>query len=282
MKRLAVLGQPIGHSLSPTMQAAAFRALGIDSDWTYEAIELSPEGFAAGVAELRERGYIGANVTVPHKRAALAIADDASPAARAIGAANTLSFAPARVHADNTDAPGLIAALPFDPVGARALVLGAGGAARAAAWALKEAAARVAIRNRGAARGAELARDLGVDAVAFEGPLQLADYDVLVNATSVGLADGPRGPLDREEDSDLKALGIAADELSDRMVVVDLVYGSSPTELTATASRAGATVVDGREILVRQGAASFHIWTGLEPPLKAMRAAIDISDDQPG
>lgn len=282
MKRLAVLGRPIGHSLSPTMQAAAFRALGIDSDWTYEAIELSPEGFAAGVAELRELGYVGANVTVPHKRAALAIADDASAAAREIGAANTLSFAPAGVRADNTDAPGLIAALPFDPDGARALLLGAGGAARAAAWALKGAAARVAVHNRTAARGAELARDLGVDAVVFDGPLPLADYDVLVNATSVGLAHAAGGPPATADGSDLEALGIEADELSDRLVVVDLVYGSSPTELAEAASRAGATVVDGREILVRQGAASFHIWTGLEPPLEAMRAAIDIGHDRPG
>ena len=86
MNRLAVLGQPIAHSLSPRMHNAAFAALGIGGEWSYEAIELSPEGFAAGVADLRERGFAGANVTVPHKRAALALADEATEAARAIGA----------------------------------------------------------------------------------------------------------------------------------------------------------------------------------------------------
>lgn len=279
MNRLAVVGQPIAHSLSPAMHAAAYRAHGIVAEWSYEAIELSPEGFAAGIAGLRERGFAGVNVTVPHKRAALALAAVASPAAREIGAANTLSFSGDGIRADNTDAPGLIAALPSEPGGARALVLGAGGAARAAAWALVRTGARVSVHNRTTARARELARDLDVEVVDAAKALDLGSYDVLVNATSVGLAHPLRGPHEDREGTDLKALGIRADELTDRLVVVDLVYGSSPTELITAARCAGATVVDGLEVLVRQGAESFRIWTGLEPPLEAMRTAIRITDE---
>ena len=275
MNRLAVVGQPISHSLSPPMQTAALRELGLDGEWSYEAIELSPEGFDAGVGELRERGYVGVNVTVPHKLAALTLADDASAAARAIGAANTLTFSGEGIRADNTDAPGLLAALPADLEGRRTLVLGAGGAARAAAWALAGAGAVVEVHNRTRLRAAELAAELGVETLAEPEPgatLPLAGFDLLVNATSVGLATGDSAA--GQVGDDLKKLGLTADEFSDRMVVVDLVYGAAPTELVSAAIAAGATVVDGLEILVRQGAESLRIWTGSEPPLEAMRAAI--------
>ena len=274
VNRLAVVGRPIAHSLSPAMHAAAFRALGIDGEWRYEAIELSPEGFAAGVDELRRSGYVGVNVTIPHKEAALRLADEASGAASSIGAANTLTFTPSGVAAENTDAPGLIAALPSDPAGATALVLGAGGAARAAIWALREAGAKVSVSNRTAARGAAVAAEFGVEHLERDGELPARDFGLVVNATSVGLATGE--PAASRAADELKELGLGADAFSDRQVVVDLVYGAAPTQLLAEASRAGATVVDGREILVRQGAESFRIWTGLDPPLEAMRAATDI------
>lgn len=272
MNRLAVLGQPIAHSLSPVMHAAAFAALGMDRDWSYEAIELSPEGFAGGVAALAQRGFVGANVTVPHKRAALALADHATGAARAIGAANTLCFDHDAIRAENTDAPGLIAALPDPPSGMRALVLGAGGAARAAAWALAREGADVSIRNRTTSRALQLAAELGVEALDSTDPLRLDRYELVVNATSIGLAKP--GAVARSPRSDLKALGLEVDEFSDPMVVVDLVYGAAPTELIVAARGGGATVVDGLEVLVRQGAESFRIWTGTDPPLEVMRAAI--------
>ena len=275
MNRLAVLGQPVAHSLSPRMHSAAFAALGIDGDWSYEAIELSPEGFADGVAELRERGFKGANVTIPHKHAALEIADDASEAARAIGAANTLTFDAAGIRADNTDAPGLIASLPASPAGRRAIVLGAGGAARAAVWALLEAGAEVDVRNRTRDRADELVAAIGGRAVSAEGPIDLSGYEILVNTTSVGLAKP--GANVRAPASDLKMLGIGADGLDEHTTLVDMVYAAETTELIAAGSRAGAAIVDGREILVRQGALSFHIWTGLEPPLQTMRDAIESS-----
>ena len=114
MKRLAVLGHPVSHSRSPAMQTAALEALGLAGEWSYEALDLSPEELATQTKALPEQGFVGANVTIPHKQAALALADEASDAARRIGAANTLSFGTGRIRADNTDT-GLLAALP-EPV----------------------------------------------------------------------------------------------------------------------------------------------------------------------
>lgn len=277
MNRLAVVGHPVAHSLSPAMHRAAFTELGIADEWSYEAIDLPPEGFAAGIAELRERGFVGCNVTVPHKRAAYLIAGDRSAAVAAIGAANTLSFTGGSIRADNTDASGLIAALPagFDPAGAEALVLGAGGSARAVAWALDGAGAAVTIANRTESRAVELARELDVfalEGVGRDETIDVGPFDLLVNATSVGLATGAADLRDRGDD--LKALRLRADQLVAPLLVVDLVYGSEPTELAATCTSGGATLIDGREVLVRQGADSFRIWVGREPPVESMRRAI--------
>ena len=275
MPRLAVLGQPVSHSRSPAMHTAALAELGLADEWSYEAIEVAPDEFQARVASLPGRGFAGVNVTVPHKLAALALADRASRAARAIGAANTLSFTAAGVEAENTDASGLLAALPASPAGRRGLVLGAGGSARACAWALREAGARVSIWNRTAARGESLAAELGVEAarVGRTGCLDLAKVDLLVNATTVGLqeASAPGGPT--APHAALKSLPLDADSLEARHVVVDLVYGDSPAPLAALAEQRGAQVVDGLEVLVHQGAASLRIWTGMDPPVEAMRRA---------
>src|SRR5690349_7278413 len=138
MPRLAVLGHPVFHSRSPAMQNAALADLGL-GDWQYEAIDVAPEEFKALVRGLPGRGFAGVNVTVPHKETVLAVADEATDAAKAIGAANTLTFVDGQIQADNTDAPGLIDALAgrtAELMGKSALVLGAGGAGRAVVWAL--------------------------------------------------------------------------------------------------------------------------------------------------
>jgi shikimate dehydrogenase len=270
MPRLAVLGQPIAHSRSPAMQNAALAELGLADEWRYEAIEVAPPDFEALVRELGGRDFAGVNVTVPHKLAALAVADRASRTAREIGAANTLSFAAGRIEAENTDATGLVAALPESPRDRRALVLGAGGSARAAVWALREAGAEVAIWNRTEAKAEALAEELGAS---IERPatddehLRLDAYDLLINCTTVGLAASGHSAAS----GDLKPLPLDADSLECKHVVVDLAYGSSATPLIAAASSRGATVIDGLEVLVRQGAASLRIWTGLDPPLETMR-----------
>src|SRR5277367_2580344 len=160
MARLGVFGWPVAHSRSPAMHAAAFAALGL-TGWRYQRLPVPPALFTETARALGSAGFLGANVTIPHKEAALALADEASDAARAIGAANMLTFGDGgSILAENTDAPGLIAALGTSPAGARALVLGAGGSARAAVWALLSAGASdVAVLNRTAARAQALAAD---------------------------------------------------------------------------------------------------------------------------
>lgn len=272
MARLAVLGQPVAHSRSPAMQTAALAELGL-ADWSYEAIEVAPEGFEALVRSLPERGFAGVNVTVPHKLAALALADRASPAAREIGAANTLSFE-GLIAAENTDATGLLGALGTDPAGRRALVLGAGGSARACVWALAGAGAEVSIWNRTAAKAEALAGELGARAVAAAaGELRPDAYELVVNATTVGLEAANAVGAGAQAGTSLKGLPFAADAIGEGQIVVDLVYGTAPTPLATAAGSRGARVVDGLEVLVHQGAASLRIWTGMEPPLETMRRA---------
>jgi shikimate dehydrogenase len=260
MSRLAVLGHPVAHSRSPAMQNAALAELGLAGGWSYEAIEVAPEGFESRVRELGGEGFGGANVTVPHKEAALALADEASATARAIGAANTLSFADGEIRADNTDAQGLLDALPGSPRGAAALVLGAGGAARAVVWALLRAGAEVGVWNRTEPRSRRLCEELGGQPVAVPNP---SDYELIVNSTAVGL--GGEDPFEE--------LPLEAGDLAPSQTVVDMVYGGEQTQLLAAAQAAGATVVDGIEVLVRQGALSLQIWTGRAAPLDVMRDA---------
>ena len=260
MKKLAVLGHPVAHSRSPAMQNAALAELGLAPEWAYEAIDVAPDGFERLVRELPERGFLGANVTVPHKGAALAVAEALSETAREIGAANTLSFDGAEIRADNTDADGLLAALPASPAGGRALVLGAGGAARAVVWALLREGAAVEVWNRTALRSQNLCAELGGSPVGDPEP---AAYDLIVNSTAVGL----RGEDPFEE------LPLDPESFATGQVVVDMVYGRGPTALLEAATAAGARTVDGIEVLVRQGALSLQLWTGREAPLAAMRAA---------
>ena len=271
MPRLAVLGHPVGHSRSPAMHSAALAALGMGGEWSYEAIDVAPERFEARVRALPDEGFAGANVTVPHKTAAYALADVASEGAARIGAANTLVFDGVQIQAHNTDAGGLVASLPAPVGGTKALVLGAGGAARAAIWALRTEGAVVDIWNRTATRAQALHLELGGSGQAVdvedgaEGTVALDQgvYGLIVNTTSVGL---------RGEDP-FAELPLIPDGFVAGAVVADMVYGEGPSTLLRAAEAAGAQTVDGIEILVQQGALSFEIWTGRKPPLDVMRAA---------
>jgi shikimate dehydrogenase len=303
MPGLAVIGHPVAHSRSPDMQTAALAELGLAGEWIYGALDVAPEDFEATVAELAVAGeYAGVNITVPHKEAALAMADSASDAARAIGAANTLSFADGQIAAENTDAGGLLRSLPATLAGGegeqagmlaglmprrprRALVLGAGGAARAAIWALANGgegraedheggrgedeppepvhipAFEVDVWNRTPERGETVAAELGGHPVAS--PVA-ADYALIVNTTAVGLGG---------EDT-FEALPLTPDDFVPGQAVLDMVYTDEPSALLAAAEAAGALTVDGLEMLVQQGALSLRIWTGEEPSIEAMRTAV--------
>jgi shikimate dehydrogenase len=260
--RLGVLGWPVGHSRSPPIQNAALRAAGLDG-WRYQPLPVPPELLRETTTALPGAGFRGANVTIPHKQAALALASTASETASAIGAANTLTFddATGASHAANTDAPAIIDALPFDAAGRTALVLGAGGSARAAVWALLDAgAAEVRVWNRTPERARELCAELGGGI-----PVERADpAEILVHCTSSGLDASV---------SMFKSLPLGADDLGGYDCVVDLVYTDNGTPLVNAARDRGLPAIDGLELLVRQGALSFELFTGVPAPVEAMRAA---------
>lgn len=262
--RLGVLGWPVGHSRSPAMQNAALAAVGL-TDWRYQLLPVPPPLFAETVRALPAAGFRGANVTIPHKQAALALADRPTVRASAIGAANTLLFDPdGGVRADNTDAPGLLASLPFSIAGRSAFVVGAGGSARAAVWALLDAGAGpVFVWNRTAARADQLCQELGGTPVR-----QAQAADVLIHCTSSGL-DRP--------DWTFKHIPVTADDLERYECVVDFVYTDPArvgTALVQAARARSIPVVDGFELLVAQGALSFEQFTGHSAPVELMRDAV--------
>jgi shikimate dehydrogenase len=259
--RLGVLGWPVAHSRSPAMHNAALRAVGL-TGWRYQLLPVPPELFDQAARALPGAGFRGANVTIPHKEAALRLADAPTERARAIGAANTLVFEPGgEITADNTDAPALIEALPFEARGRTALVLGAGGSARAAVWALLDAGAEeVRIWNRTPERARALARELGGVAVD-----RAESADLLVNCTSIGLDD---------PEATFKHLPLRADGLDNYHCVVDLVYTARETRLIAAARAQLVPVVEGIQILVGQGTLSFEHFTGARAPVGVMRAAV--------
>jgi shikimate dehydrogenase len=265
MSLVLLLGHPVGHSLSPAMHNAAFRALSLPH--SYETLDVAADALPAAVQRIRDGELLGANVTVPHKEAVMTLVDTWDGPTAEIGAANTLSRTPdGRVLASNTDAVGFEYAtreLPID--GARVLLLGAGGAARAALVVLLARGARVTIANRSAERGRALARaiphpvgrETGV--VEWAARTDIADVDVVVNATSLGLRG--EDPLERAT-------------LRRGLIVVDLMPTAVATPLVKRARAAGSQVVDGLPMLLQQAASSFRIWTGRDAPVDVMRAAL--------
>ena len=262
---LGVCGWPVAHSRSPAMHEAALAAVGLEG-WRYLKLPLPPELFAETVRALPAAGFRGVNVTIPHKEAALALADEASDAAREIGAANTLTFErDGAIHADNTDAPGLIAALGE--------ALGSGRPARARARRRRGRAGR----RVGAAAGRRGRRG-GLE------PHRRAGRRARRRSSARGPSRSRRDGRDRRQlhvrrarriaDATFKALPLQADSLGAGSCVVDMVYRDGGTRLLEAARTRGADVIDGLEILVAQGAASFERWTGRTAPRQAMREAV--------
>ncbi len=275
--RLGIIGYPLGHSASPAFQQAALDHLGLDA--TYEAWPVEPERLAERVRQLRDADLLGFSVTVPHKETVMPLLDEVDAAARDIGAVNTVVHRDGRLVGANTDLDGFLQALrddgAYDPCGCSALLLGAGGAARAVAYALlAEGAARVAIANRSPGRARILAQELSarfparvdtltLDPEALAPMLAAASVDLLVNCTSLGMAQGP----------DPDASPIPAALIPARTLVYDLVYNPAETPLLAAARRAGARTLGGLPMLVYQGAAAFRMWTGREAPVDVMMRA---------
>ncbi|MCR4406180.1 MAG: shikimate dehydrogenase [Anaerolineae bacterium] len=272
---IGLIGWPVEHSLSPAMHNAAFAAL--EMNWHYGLLPTPPGAVQATLSRLKKHGYRGANVTVPHKQAVIPHMDEIADSARVIGAVNTIVIQEGRLIGYNTDADGFLAALReagFEPAGRRALVLGAGGAARAVVYALAGAGCSVTIYNRTVQRAAQLAHHVQkqglrspvtwVPITTTLSDLELSDFDLLVNATSVGM--WPQSDASPWPDSF---------PMPSHWTVYDLVYNPMETRLLAQARAAGARAIGGLGMLIHQGALAFEMWTGMMASIEVMRAACE-------
>lgn len=258
--RFALLGHPVGHSLSPVMHNAAFAAAGYSG--VYAAIparEIRP-----AIAGLRALGFQGASITIPHKQAVIECLDEVEESARRIQAVNTIVIADGRLQGWNTDVDGAVAALKERTplAGKAAAVLGAGGAARAVAFGVMAEGATVTLFNRSRARGEALAAELGADFRPLS-EFTAEGCDLLVNTTPVGMAP------------DAGDTPVPAERLRPGLVVMDIVYNPLQTKLLQDAAAAGCVVVDGLAMFIRQGARQFELWTGLPAPAEVMRMAVE-------
>jgi len=263
---VGLLGDPVSHSRSPRMQNAAFAALGLDL--AYVPLRVDATRLDAALAGLAALSFVGANVTIPHKQAVAARCTVLTPVARAAGSVNTLLVAAdGTLEGDSTDGAAVVgaleAALGAGLAGREALVLGAGGSARAAAAALLGAGARVAVAARRPAAAAALAEALAPLGTVVPASTGATAAEIVVNCTPLGGAGA------------LQESPVPADSLGDVRVVCDLAYrpDAGPTVLCREAAAAGCAVVDGLEVLARQGALSFVRFTGHDAPLDVMRAA---------
>jgi len=274
MKRVYLLGYPLGHSVSPAMQNAAFRALGLD--WEYERLETESAELHKAIAKIRAGDCAGANVTIPHKQAVIELLDDLSETARRIHAVNTIMNRDGKLFGDNTDAPAFITSLKenhIHPRNATVAILGAGGAARAVTFALAaEGVREIVIINRSGAHATELADRLHEKfpklEIAVNWVEAASDAHILVNATPVGMSPNVAdSPMPRGH----------AEAFSARTIVVDLVYNPIETKFLADAKRAGARTIGGLGMLVHQGATAFKLWTGKDAPVDVMwQAALQV------
>lgn len=260
----AVIGDPVAHSLSPTIHNAAFAATGFDG--VFVALPVRPGDLGAAIAGVRALDLVGLSVTMPHKAAVVSHLDDVRHDAAALHAVNCVVRDGDRLVGTNTDGPGFMDALTassVDLVGTRVLVLGAGGAARAVVRALVgTGAAEIGVANRTADKAEAVVLLGGRDARIAELD-DAPDYDVIVNATSVGMGVAATDAV----------LPLPADRLREGHVVVDLVYEPVETGLLAAARAVGAHAVDGVGMLVHQAAHAFTLWTGLGAPVAEMERA---------
>ena len=271
-KLVGIIGWPVEHSLSPAMHNAAFAELGLD--WAYLPMPVFPDHLGDAIRGLQALGFSGANVTVPHKQAVMQYLDDISHNAQVIGAVNTIHIEGGQLYGDNTDAPGFLRSLEdvgFEPDEVRAVVLGAGGAARAIAHALAQAGSQeLALFSRRRQQAEHLCSDLSrfhprVRFVAHN----LADvdqiderFDLLVNATPVGMwPNTESSPWPRQ-------LPVPA-----HLMVCDLIYIPAESLFLTQARASGAETINGLGMLVAQGALAFEVWTGIRPPIDTMKAA---------
>ncbi len=274
MRMYAVLGDPIGHSMSPVMHNAAFGSLGMPD--RYHAFRVRLPDLRDAIYGAKALGFGGLNLTIPLKEEALKYVDP-DPIATRIGAVNTIDFTDG-IRGYNTDGIGALRALEDAGVTVAdrtVMIIGAGGAARAIAFQFAYSGGRIIIANRTVERAERLAHDvgLGLSELIKKTPSircigldriesEIADTDILINATSVGMHPN------------IDAMPVPPGILRPELVVFDIVYNPRCTRLLSESRKRGAITIDGVQMLVHQGAEAFFIWTGREPPTGVMREAV--------
>jgi shikimate dehydrogenase len=269
-----LIGDPVEHSMSPVMHNAAFSRLGLD--FIYLPFRVEKENLAKAIDGFRALNMTGLNVTIPHKVAVIPFLDELETLAEKIGAVNTIVNNNGYLKGYNTDASGFLKALlerGIEPGGKRVVILGAGGASRAISFTLAERKAELVILNRNLEMdwavelASSISRFSGKEVKALELNEEnlstvLEDADILVNATSVGMSPNAGQTL------------VAKRLLRPKLVVFDVVYNPVKTRLLAEAGEAGATTIDGIDMLVWQGALAFELWTGFKAPVAIMKSAV--------
>ena len=255
-----VVGYPLGHSLSPTMHNSAFTASGLNA--VYLAFETND--LAGCITGIRTFGISGISVTLPHKSAVISYLDEVDDLAQKIGAVNTIINKKGRLVGYNTDALGALKALEekIQLPGKTCILVGAGGAARAIGFILKQNGVKLTVANRTPERGRKLAQFLACPHIALDAPA-FADADILIQATSVGMAPG------------VNDCPVPDHVLREGMLVMDIIYNPIQTRLLKTAESRGCLTINGLGMFIHQGAEQFRIWTGMDPPFRAMNGAVE-------
>jgi shikimate dehydrogenase len=268
-KLCIIIGDPVEHSLSPTMHNAAYQALGIDDQFVFTAAHVKVEGVKTVVEAVRVMGIRGLTCTIPHKIEVVQYLDEVDEIARQIGAVNTVVNESGKLIGYNTDWLGVIT--PLEEIlsqrkdtleNKKAAVIGAGGAARAVVYGLKKKGVAVTIFNRTLAKAQELATEIGCKAQSIDDMKSLNEYDILFNATNVGMEPHQdKSPISKEL-------------IQKHHIVFDAIYVPFETQLLQDAKAKGATIIHGLEMLLHQGTAQFELYTNHKAPVEVMRKVI--------
>jgi shikimate dehydrogenase len=259
-----IIGDPVSHSLSPAMHNAGYKALGIDDQFVFLGAKVKVEDIDAVTDAMRKMNIHGLTCTIPHKIEVMKFVDKIDETARKIGAVNTVLNKKGKLVGFNTDWLGAVA--PIQKLtslsGKKALVLGAGGAARAVVFGLLKKGATVKIFNRTKEKAIKLAEEFHCQSTDLSEESEIKDFDIIVNTTSVGMK-----PLENETP-------ISTKFINDKQIIFDIVYVPSDTKLLKEAKKRGAKIIRGIEMLLHQGTAQFEIYTGRKAPEEAMRRAL--------
>lgn len=256
-----IIGDPVEHSLSPVMHNAGYEALGIEDQFVFLGSKVKVVDIDVVVNAMRKMGIHGLTCTIPHKTEVMKFLDEIDETARKIGAVNTVLNRNGRLVGFNTDWLGAI--IPLEKItslsGKKALVLGAGGAARAVVFGLLKKGANVKIFNRTKEKAIKLAEEFQCQVTDLRRDSEIKDFDIIVNTTSVGMK-----PLEKET-------SIPTEFINDKQIVFDIVYVPHETKLLKEAKKRGAKIIHGVEMLLHQGTAQFEIYTGKKAPEEVMR-----------